>query len=372
MICKIVETRTFVLISFLLVIVNVLQDYLHLPVIALAIPLHATIEVTPHELSKVNGRVLDLHVPQLNQFFRYDLDNLPPRQTSLENADFALAAIHEAIQDGWKIRHGASCVSTTDIVMQAGCSSSTAFTTAWILVLAKLAGVDLANDPMRLAQLAHRAEVLHFGAPGGTMDHVSIALGGSCLRIGPEMWKVEKLQNLGDDDGVWVLADSGDTKDTFGHLKRCKGDRLSLLQKLGGSWDVDISKGVLSSDEKLLLDATITNRNCENSAAELWRGKDQQKCGSVGKELGSLMLRHHGALRDGLKLSTPKLEAIGHAALEAGAWGFKLVGSGGGGCNVAWVPHELVDTVSAAMRRAGAKSTWTIDRPERGARVVEV
>ena len=83
----------------------------------------------------------------------------------MDDADFALAAIHEAIDDDWKIPFGAQCISTTDIVMQAGCSSSTAFTTAWILVLAKLAGKHdaLLKDPIQLAMLAHKAEVLHFG-----------------------------------------------------------------------------------------------------------------------------------------------------------------------------------------------------------------
>lgn len=342
-----------------------------MPVIALAITLQATIEVNPHAANN-KARILELEVPQVNhQFFRYDLDHLPPKQTSMEKADFALAAIHEAIQDGWEIPCGATCVSTTDIVMQAGCSSSTAFTIAWILVLAKLAGKDqeLLEDPIKLAQLAHKAEVLHFGAPGGTMDHVSIALGTTCLRIGPGMWEVERLKMLSPADGAWILADSGDVKDTFGHLKRCKGDRLALLEELGGSWDVDTSKMNLSKDQTELLTATLTNRDAEAEAVKLWRTTAEVKDGSVGKKLGALMLRHHEALRDGLKLSTPKLEAMCQAAMAAGAWGYKLVGSGGGGCAVAWAPRERADAVAVGMKGVGAKSTWTIDRPSAGARI---
>jgi galactokinase len=338
-------------------------------VIALAITLKATIEVSPRTPDET--RVLELQVPQMNQTYRYDLNDLPPKQTSMENADFALAAIHEAIQDGWKIPCGATCVSTTDIVMQAGCSSSTAFTIAWILVLAKLAGKEqeLAEDPLKLSQLAHKAEVVHFGAPGGTMDHVSIALGGTCLRIGPEMWEVERLKMLGPEDGVWILADSGDVKDTFGHLKRCKGDRLALLEELGGSWDVDVSEMNLNEDQTELLKATLTNRETEAKAVTLWRSAAETRDGSVGEKLGALMLCHHQALRDGLKLSTPKLEAMCEAAMKAGAWGYKLVGSGGGGCAVAWAPRNLADDVAAGMKGVGAKTTWTINMPSPGARI---
>ena len=136
------------------------------------------------------------------------------------------------------------------------------------------------EDPIALAKLAHRAEVTHFGNPGGTMDHVAIAMGsvvrrkksnhnndevkgdgdvysGCCgaLRIGPDPWQVEPLpmlpsfddgDNKDDDDdegdnGVWILAYSGEPKDTMKHLKRCKFDRLELLErKLRGDWDYPI------------------------------------------------------------------------------------------------------------------------------------
>lgn len=336
--------------------------------------MEATIEVLPHPIQGTNDRVLELQVPQLNQNFRYDLNNLPPRQTSLKDADFALAAIHEAIQDGWEIQCGATCISTTTIVLQAGCSSSTAFTIAWILVLAKLSGKhqELLDDPIKLAQLAHKAEVSHFGAPGGTMDHVAIALGQSCLRIGPGMWEVERLPNLGPDDGVWILADSGDVKDTFGHLKRCKSDRLALLEQLGGSWDADVVDLDISSDQQNILRATLTNRDTEVAATKLWRTAidvDSKYISIIGKQLGALMLRHHEALRDGLKLSTPKLEAMREAAMNAGAWGYKLVGSGGGGCAVAWAPSNLAHSVADKMKNAGAKNTWTISKPSAGARI---
>lgn len=345
------------------------QDYLGLPVIALAIPLQCRIEAIP-----TCDRVLQLRVPALDKTFLYNLEDLPSRQTSLDDADFALAAIHEAIADGWEFPNGAICTSTTDIVMQAGCSSSTAFCTAWILVLAKLAAkLEEVSDPLKLAQLAHKAEVLHFGAPGGTMDHATIAVGESCLRIGPGMWEIKRLGPLGAEDGVWVLADSGDTKDTMGHLKRCKGDRLELLEKLGGTWDAEIGGG-LNQDHALLLRATLINRDTEREATKIWQASNASigsKDEFTGERLGKLMLKHHEALRDGLNLSTPKLEAMREAAIVSGAWGFKLVGSGGGGCCVAWVPRERADAVSKAMIGVGAKSTWTIEKPSMGAKIMD-
>jgi galactokinase len=317
------------------------SDYLNLPVIAAALPLRCEIHVTPTP----DSLVLIIDMPCLNKGWRCDLNDLP--LSPAQPGDFALAAVHEALVDGWELRVGAKCVSTTDIPLQAGCSSSSAFTVAWVQALAKLAGKTL-SSPLELAKMAHKAEVTHFGAPGGTMDHITIALGGT-LRIGPGQWQVQRLANTS--SGVWVLADSGELKDTIGHLTRCKDDRLALFHKLGNDWDSMVPD--LNPDEVVLLEATRTNIITENMAATIWDT-------ASGEELGALMLQHHEALRDGLRLSTDRLEDMRQAAMDNGAWGFKVVGSGGGGCAVAWTPRDNAKVVASAVEDAGAVRTFVI------------
>ena len=332
-----------------------------------------------------NDKILSLRVPQIpNENRVFDLDNLPTKQSWIPGdassdgtppppPDFALAALHDAIDDGWEFSHGADCVSTTTIVLQSGCSSSTAFTVAWIQVLAMLAQrLEDIDTPLKLAQRAHRAEVLHFGAPGGTMDHVTIASGGNPLRIGPGMWDVQVLNPLDPTkDGVWVLADSGEPKDTMKHLRRCKGKRLELLDKLKGTWDINQQeKDLLDEEERVLLDATIVTRDREEDAARLWVGRqDNLSAEAKGPRLGRWMLEHHEALRDGLDLSTPKIERLREAAMNSGAWGFKLVGSGGGGCCVAWAPLDKVHDVSKGMVEAGANAIWIIETQAQAASI---
>lgn len=332
------------------------QDYLGLPVIAMAIPLTCRIQAEPS-----GDRLLTVVVPQLDRTTVYNLDGLPPRQNAATiDPDFALAAIHKAIEEGWALQ-GAHCVSETDIVMRAGCSSSSAFCVAWVNVLARLAGESLL--PVELAQRAFSAEVSTFGASGGTMDHMTSSIGGM-LRIGPGKWEYEVLPDLTPDAlGVWVLAYSGEPKDTQKHLKRCKTARLQLLEKLG-DWDRTISD--LDPTETALLQATLTNRNTEAEAAHLWK---DATAGNIGPQLGSIMNLHHKALRDGLDLSTDSFEAMREAASQAGAWGFKVVGSGGGGCAVAWVDRNCADDVREAMERAGAPLVWIFERSTEGAKI---
>jgi galactokinase len=339
------------------------QDYLSLPVISMALPLYCRIHVG---IKPSQQRVIILNVPALETTTTYDLNHLPHQDASTNNPDFALAALEEAIDSGWEFPAcRVVCTSTCDFVMNAGCSSSSAFCVAWCQVLARLANQTL--SPIALAQRAHSAEVTHFGAPGGTMDHVTSAVGG-ILRIGPDPWQVERLPQA-DCLGVWVLAYSGEEKDTLGHLKRCKTARLELLRKLGGNWDATIP---LNTDEQQLLNATRINRDTESEAAQLWKTRGTSADDSatpLGPQLGRLMMRHHEALRDGLKLSTDRLEQINVAAQEAGAWGFKVVGSGGGGCGVAW--SSKPEDIARSMKGAGAPMTWIITQPSDGARIVE-
>ena len=59
-------------------------------------------------------------------------------------------------------------------------------------------------------------------------------------------------------------------------------------------------------------------------------------------------------------VSSPALDALVAAALEAGAYGAKLTGSGLGGCVLAVVPdQEQAGDVAAAMTAVGATRTWT-------------
>ena len=263
---------------------------------------------------------------------------------------------------------------TDEMPMRAGCSTSSAFCVAWIQALARLADNIRLLSPLQLARRAHRAEVAHFGAPGGTMDHMTCSLGG-LLRIGPDPWQYDPLPVV-DGLGVWVLAYSGESKDTLSHLRRCKDARLDLLQKLDGDWNCDNdSLPSLSDDELALLHATRINLETESAAFRKWVStaatENHNSSASLGRELGALMMKHHQALREGLQVSTPKLEALSEAAVRAGAWGFKVVGSGGGGCGVAWSSLQCSDEVADAMKAAGAPLVWVIRSPSLGAHIID-
>jgi mevalonate kinase len=72
--------------------------------------------------------------------------------------------------------------------------------------------------------------------------------------------------------------------------------------------------------------------------------------------LGKLMNVNHGLL-DALGVSTLELSALVYAARNAGAYGAKLTGAGGGGCMVALTDSQ--EEVAQAIENAGGKAIIT-------------
>jgi len=85
------------------------------------------------------------------------------------------------------------------------------------------------------------------------------------------------------------------------------------------------------------------------------KAREMLSRGEVEPErLGSMLTEHHRWLRV-LGVSTPKLDSLVEAALNAGALGAKLNGSGGGGCMFAYAPGKQLE-VAEAIERAGGKA----------------
>ena len=70
---------------------------------------------------------------------------------------------------------------------------------------------------------------------------------------------------------------------------------------------------------------------------------------------GALLTENHQLLRE-IGVSTPILDQMVKAAIEAGASGAKLSGGGGGGNIIAVVSPGSVDRVSAALLSNGARN----------------
>jgi galactokinase len=119
----------------------------------------------------------------------------------------------------------------------------------------------------------------------------------------------------------------------------------------------------LPDEISIKVKANFINRDLTVRALELFASSNVNSM-----ELGRLLTAHHEQLRDGLGVSTPKIERMMNASLAAGALGGKINGAGGGGCMFAYAPgHE--EQVAEAIRREGGDPY--IVRMDSGVRVDE-
>ena len=322
------------------------QDYLGLPVIAMAISLRAKIDG-----KKRKDRKVVIHKPDLGVTEYFSLDDL----TYSKPRDYFKSGINVCQMEGLTFSSGFDCEVTSQIPIRAGTSSSSAINVSWIHFLSKIADDPVEWNRKKIGELAYKTEVAEFNEPGGMMDQYSTAMGNVIyLESKPKI----SIRFLNPNLGSFVLGDSGKQKDTLDMLNWCHDSRLKIFQKLKvknpnftiQSCRKDLNLSDLKEDEKSLFFGTIKNRDLLiEGLSELEKDKVNQN------KIGFLLTQHHQILKDVLQVNTHKIEAMMNAALNAGALGGKINGSGGGGCMFAYAP-ENPEQIAEAIEKEGGKS----------------
>ncbi|HZP84076.1 MAG TPA: galactokinase family protein [Chthonomonadaceae bacterium] len=336
------------------------QDYLGLPVIAAAINLRIGVNATPISTPRF---LLDM--PDIGEKLEIDP---AVEQCYVHNRDYLHSAVNVLRREGLSWPQGYRIVMHGDIPINAGVSSSSAMVIMWLRFLLETGVPRRKFTPDDLARWGYQTEVAEFGEPGGMMDHYCAALGGMLWidtrpPFAAERWDIPLT-------GI-VLGNSLQPKATIETLGRTRHDvnegRMLLRARLSS---FDLATTPLAEAEPHLaqlpanparrLRANLVNRDLTRQAREIIPTGDQAA-------LGRLLSEHHAQLRDGLDLSTDKIERMMNAALNAGALGGKVNGSGGGGCMFAYAPgHE--EAVAEAIQREGGVPY--IVRVDAGAQVI--
>ena len=294
------------------------------PAIAMAIDLYSRVEVRPKP-----GSVLEVEADlPLKLFAKAD------RPISIHNSAGLLEPLRIAVQE--TLDHigkggGLSVSVDCQIPIGAGLGSSASTTVAIASAVSKSLGISLSRK--RIFDLAFAPERYLHGTPSG-VDQATCIYGGTIEFTRPGT--VRKLAHKW--SPVLLLCDTGihhATKTLVGSVvKRSRKNKETFQGHLAEVRD--ISKSVSKA---------------------LKRGDSE--------ELGSLMLQNHRLLRK-IGVSHPKLDRLVDAATDAGAFGAKLTGAGGGGCIIAVCPDPKDrETIAKKLRRIGG-IPFNISRDTRG------
>jgi galactokinase len=336
------------------------QDFLGLAVIAVAIDRRIEIEARPR-----SDNVYRVHMPDLPD----ELVLTPSEEIAYDRPrEYLKSGINVLKREGLAFEQGWDFTIHSAIPINAGCSSSSAMTVGWIAVNLHIHGDPRAQEPLEIARLAHRAEVVEFGEPGGMMDHYTCSLGG-LLYI--DCADPIAVTPLGADLPGLVLGHSGGKKDTTAILAQSRRDveqGIAAIRTRMPGFDLKSTPldtaldhlDALLANQREKLRANLVNRDICQDAFALLRSRPDPR------RVGELLTLHHEMLRDKLSISTERIEAMIGAAMAAGALGCKLNGSGGGGTMIALAPGRTHEVVSA-IRNVGAEA-WPVEKA-RGVRL---
>ncbi|MBQ3055224.1 MAG: hypothetical protein IJC88_03885 [Oscillospiraceae bacterium] len=338
------------------------QDFLGLSVIAVAIDLRFSAQVTPRDDKVIRIIIRDESLDFLNVqndkalYQEYEVDFSKPL-TYRNDEDFYPSTVNTLLKNGYDLR-GFDIKMDSQIPIGKGMCSSSTMIVALIKAILEGIGHPDAKDPMKIALLAFQAEVEEFGNPGGKMDHMASALGGLVhLDFANGDTKARSLNHTF--AGRFILFDSLERKDTLRVLASSKTPTLAGLDLLKEQGVKSIADFVDGDADPALADtlppayAKAVKANIEDyrifkeGLALIESGKmDDAK-------LGELLSAHQAQLRDGLGISTDTIEWILETAKAAGAYGGKLNGSGGGGCCYVYAPVEKCDAILEAVGKRG-------------------
>jgi galactokinase len=275
---------------------------------------------------------------------------------------------------------GADFYVDSDVPAGAGLSSSAALECVVALALSELSGQNL--DRRHLARLAQRAESVVAGAPVGIMDQTASLLGrdGQALYLDTTSLQIEYLALPLGEQGFQLqgfqllMVDTGNPHEhTTGAYAARRSDCEQAAAALGVEHLARVSLEVLEGADLPARQArrarhVVTEENRASHAAAALRGGDLDA-------VGPLMTASHRSMQQDFEISTPDLDKVVAAALDAGAAGARLTGGGFGGTAIMLVRAPAVAAVTAAVRQAlgtarGPRPDVAAVRPAQGARRV--
>ena len=327
------------------------QDYLGLPVIAAAISRRINLTAVPRSDQQVQ-----INLPDVGRTESFSLAGPLPYLAERDYFRSAVNLLRRA--EGATFSTGFDVTVRGNIPINAGTSSSSALVVGWVNLLLHLADEPLTRSAEAIADLAYRAEVLEFGEPGGMMDQYATAVGDI---IYLESQPAIHIRHLSPALGTFVLGDSGEPKDTLGILKHVKFGMLDALKKIRAhhpAFDLHTAplssasdyRHLLTADQFSLFQSNLSDRDILRDALRVLDAPVIDD-----GHLGELLNKHQDNLRDAKRISTPKIDRILTAVIQAGALGGKINGSGGGGCMFAYAPRNP-EAVADAIEQQGGRA----------------
>ena len=296
-------------------------------------------------------------------------------------ANYSKGVIEEFKKLGVKFEQGFEAVIEGNIPNGAGLSSSASLELLTAVIVKGLYSVDI--DMIEMVKIGQRAENQFIGVNCGIMDQFAIGMGKEARAI---------LLDCNTLKYEYAPVELGAASIVIGNTNKRRGLADSKYNERRGECEHALSELQQTLSIKSLGELTIeefeNNKNKITNEIERKRAKhavyenrrtlkaiEELKLGNIA-EFGQLMNQSHISLRDDYEVTGFELDSLVEAAWkQEGTIGARMTGAGFGGCTVAIVKNENLDSFienvgKEYFEKTGLKADFYIANIGDGAREI--
>jgi galactokinase len=275
---------------------------------------------------------------------------------------------------------GLDVLLNSTVPLGSGLSSSASLEVCTATLVEAVTGRTIV--PVEKALLCQKAEHDFAGVPCGIMDQFISVMGQQNNLLLLDCRSRETQLVPMNDPAVSLLIANTNVKHELanGEYAQRRAQCEAAAQALGVASLRDATPDVLENAKGKMDD--IVFRRARHVIGEIERTVHAAEAvrASNWPAVGQLMYASHESLRDDYEVSCKELDAIVEIAegmgIKGGVFGCRMTGGGFGGCAVALVKTELIESISAKIgadykKKTGIEATIFTTRPAAGATVVK-
>lgn len=266
------------------------------------------------------------------------------------------------------------------VPLGSGLSSSASLEVCTATLIEAITGRTLV--PVDKALLCQKAEHEFAGVPCGIMDQFISVMGRQNNLLLLDCRSRETQLVPMNDPAVSLLIANTNVKHELanGEYAQRRAQCEAAAQLLGVQSLRDATPDALANAKEKMEDVVF--RRARHVIGEIERTVHAAEAvrASNWPAVGQLMYASHGSLRDDYEVSCKELDTIveiaGALGVKGGVFGCRMTGGGFGGCAVALVKTELIDSISGKIgaeykKKTGIEATIFTTRPAAGATVLK-
>jgi galactokinase len=258
---------------------------------------------------------------------------------------------------------GASMEIDSDLPVGAGVSSSAALECSVALALCSLSGLSVPRE--KLAKIAKRAENEFVGAPTGIIDQSAALLCQADHAMLLDCRTLATTQVPFQPSAAGAAALIVDTRVTHALVNGEYAARRAECEEAAGLLGVP-ALGLMTDPSAVeRLDDAVLRRRARHVITDSLRAQaiatalQDAAAPEIYPFIGKLLTEGHASLRDDFEVSWPQADVAVNVAIEAGAYGAKMIGGGFGGSVLALMAAERLPSVCAALAETFVARDWT-------------